>query len=41
MTAVLPCAWKWPVVANLTVGESADQEIALAHVGQHSFDVER
>jgi hypothetical protein len=32
-TAVLPCAWKWPFVANLTVGESADQEIALAHVG--------
>src|SRR5580700_5114680 len=40
MTAVSARAREWPIVANLTVGESADQEIALAHVGQSSFDVE-
>jgi hypothetical protein len=29
LTTVSARAWEWPVVANLTVGESADQEIAL------------
>ena len=39
MTAVAARAWEWSVVANLTVGESADQEIALTHIRQRSFDV--
>ena len=41
MTAVLVRTREWPVVADLAVGEGADQEITLAHVGQRSLDVER
>ena len=39
--AVSARAGERAVIADLVVGEGADEEIALAHVGQTALDVER
>src|SRR5215831_18238298 len=41
MRAIVAGARKWTVIADLIVGKRADEEIALAHVGEIVRDVAR
>src|SRR6188508_3415273 len=41
MCAVIAGAPKWAIKPDLFVGECADQEVALAHIGKLTFHIKR
>src|SRR5690348_15347680 len=40
VAAIMPRAWERPVVSDLAIGESADQQIPLSHVGKGSLGIQ-
>src|SRR5207247_1332004 len=41
MAPVMTCSWEWPMIADLTMGESPYKQVALSHIGERALSIQR